>query len=349
MYSENKDPQRALTLLESVTHTDPGYPIGWENLARTAITAGDSKRALAAIETLRKNFKGQEQNAEFLMGQLAQKSGDHGNAREYYTRIINADPDSALAEHSVFQLVDQYHKPAELEEAVAFLSKLNTKSAYIHTILGECYIQLNKIDLAAAAFDKAISETPNTPEPFLHRARIAMDAGQQDVAADVLTKAQQALPSDPRAGLLMAGIYSKRGEYDKAIALYEELLARNAELEVAANNVAAIIADHAYTNPAQLEKAEKLSERFASSKNAAFLDTLSWVYYRRGNMQQALSTISRAMSLTENPSPPFYYHYGAIQLASGNKAKAKEALEKATASGSSYTGIEDAREKLKNL
>lgn len=349
MYGENKDPQRAITLLETVTRTDPGYPIGWENLARTAIAAGDNKRAYAAIETLRKNFKGQEQTADFLMGRLAQSSGEHGNARDVYTRIITTDPNSPLAEHALYQLVSQYNKPEELEETARFLSKLDTRSAYIHTILGECYQKLDKTDLAAAAFDKAISENPNTQEAYLYRARIALDGGNQDVALQVLERARKALPNDPRAGLLMAGAYSKHGEFDKAVILYDELLAQNAELEVAANNIAAVIADHFNTDPAQLERAEKLAERFAASKNTAYLDTLAWVYYRRGNTQQALSTIQRALSLNENPSPSFLYHVGAIQLAAGNKPKAKEALQKATQPGANYTGIEDAREKLKNL
>lgn len=348
MYSQNNDPRRGIEILETSLKTDPTYPVAWESMARIAIAIKDDKTATKAIDQLRQ-FKGHEKVAEFLEGQMAQELGNHSSARSTYTKVIDADPNSALAEHAVFELVERYHTQEDLKQTVAYLSQLNTQSAYIKTILGECLQRVGQVAEAAQAFDQAIESSPNSQDAFLHRAKLYIEEKNYDKALTVLSAAIRAFEADPRASLLQASIWSRQGQFDNAVKIYEELLALNPELDVAANNLASIIAEHQHSDSERLQKAEKLAERFASSKNASFLDTLAWVYYRRGKPDQALSVITRAISENENASPELYYHYGMILLQNGNKPKAKEALLKATSEGASYSGLEVAKAELKKL
>ena len=62
------------------------------------------------------------------------------------------------------------------------------------------------------------------------------------------------------------------------------MLARDPRNDVAANNLAMLLVTHR-TDGASLERASKLTARFAESSNPAFLDTYGWVLYARASMR----------------------------------------------------------------
>lgn len=326
MYNQNKDPEHAMKILNLVTHTDPGYPVAWESIARIAIEHKDMETARSAIARL-ENFKDQEMVATFLKGQISQANGETSDAKSTYAKIIEADPTSPLAERAVFEMVERHHTPAELTETVRYLTSLNTDSPYINTIIGETYMTLGKPELAAPAFDKAIAGKSQLPDPYLNRSKIHRDAGDIDKAIEHLKAAQKVNPNDIRADLILADIYIRQQKYLETIAIYEDVLKRYPELDMAANNMAAIIAEYAPNDTTALEKAAKAVERFATAKNAEFLDTLSWIYYRQGKYSQANTVMARNMALGQGITPEMHYHYAAILVKNNNKVKAKEEIE----------------------
>ncbi|MBY0407991.1 MAG: tetratricopeptide repeat protein, partial [Rickettsiales bacterium] len=329
MYNANKDSERALKLLEIVTRTHPGYPVAWEAIARIAIERGDMEAARKAIAQL-ETFKGQGEVAGFLNGQMAQASGNSADAKTTYRKIIETDPNSPLAERAVFELVEKHKTSDELRDTVQFLETLTTDSPYINTIIGEGHITLGDTAKAIPALDKAIAGHALMQDPYLNRAKIHRDNAETEKAIELLKQAARMNKGDVRADLILADIYNAQQNYKASIAIYEDVASRFPELEMPANNMAALIAEHFYTDKALLEKAAKLAERFEGSKNPSFLDTLSWVYYRQGKAAQAQATMARAMALLPDAPPEMHYHYGAILLLAGNKVKGKEELEKAT-------------------
>ncbi len=348
MYNENHDPKRAMRILDIATKTDPGYPVAWEATARVAIGMKDLDAAKAAIAKLQ-TFKGQETVADFLNGQIAAAGGNPDIASATYTKIIEKDPTSPLAERAVFEMVEQHHTPEELTKTVAYLAGLKTDSPYINTIIGETYMTLDKADIAIPYLDKAIEAKPPQQDPYLNRAKLYMAKGDMDTTITLLQAARKANTADIRADLMLAGIYTGQEKYTDAIDLYEDVLSRFPDMDMPANNLAAIISDHEYTDTAMLDKAAKAAERFAGGKNPAFLDTLSWVYYRQGKFTQAQSTLSRVMAINEGINPEIHYHYGAILLETTNKVKAKDELTKATAPDSPPDVVQKARDLLKKI
>ncbi len=347
MYNQNHDPEHGMKILDAVTKLDPGYPVAWESMARLAIGMNDFKTANLAITHLQ-GFKGQEQVAQFLTGQLAQASGDKSVALGTYAEIIKKDPKSPLAERAVFEMVEKHHSPEELTATLQLLNSLNTDSAYINTIIGETYMALEKPDLALAAFDKAIANHPVTQDAYLNRAKMYYDAGDEAKAVELLKLAHDANTSDVRADLFLADVDTKNAKFADAIQRYQDLLVRFPDLDVAANNMASLIADNEYTDAAQLEKAAKAVEHFAAGKNQNFIDTLSWVYYRQAKFTQAESLMEHNSSLGPL-SPNMHYHYGAILIARGNKPKAKDELQKATLKEASPEIVKKAQELLKDI
>jgi tetratricopeptide (TPR) repeat protein len=349
MLHQNGDSRRAMDMLFLVTKTDPKYPVGWESTARIAIDLKNFDTAETAIHTL-DTLDGQHLTATYLQGQLLEKSGKPEDAIAQYTQVIDADPTSPIAEHALTALVADYQRLGRLDDATRYIESLKSKNAVVSTILGESYLVSGKPQNAAADFDSAIGDKTRRPEPYLDRARMYLDEHKTDDALATLKKGAEAAPSDMRAPLMQAEILGQLGRYQEAIALYDNILARNPDLDAVANNLAEIIADYEYTDPAALDKAKHVAERFVATSNPFFLDTLGWIYYRQGNIEEAQNVIKRAMAMPNLQLPPqAHYHFGAILLKANKVPEAKAELQKATVPGANYPGLDDAKEMLLGL
>jgi tetratricopeptide (TPR) repeat protein len=125
---------------------------------------------------------------------------------------------------------------------------------------------------------------------------------------------------------------------------------------VAANNLAALIADH-QRSPERLDYALDLTERLRGSNNPLYLDTIGWVNYRVGNTLEAVSLLERAVQTARGVSgleaqvPQLQYHLGMAYLESDNVEEAKRALAAAVdgAGSNTFPGLEEARETLAQL
>ncbi len=61
-----------------------------------------------------------------------------------------------------------------------------------------------------------------------------------------------------------------------------------------ANNLASLIADHRADDPAQLERAFNIAQRFRESSNPYMQDTYGWLLYLRGQPEQAVAALRPA-------------------------------------------------------
>ncbi|HAX91142.1 MAG TPA: hypothetical protein DCY07_02905 [Rhodospirillaceae bacterium] len=335
--------------LALVTKALPAYAVGWESTARLAITAHKWDLAESAIDALRP-LEGQTLTADFLTGQMMSAQGKTEEALTQYKKIVQTAPQSPLAEHATGAIIALYEKDKNPQAIIDFLEPLTEKGAFALNALGESYMKAGKLDLAASAFEKVIETGTRSPKPYLNRAVLFAKAKDFDNALDVLQKGSKNNPADVMLPLMIADIYSKQNRHDDAIAVYEGILARNPDVPVAANNIAQLIADHKNTDSAMLEKARLIAERFISSPNPLLMDTLAWVYFRQGKLEQARTILDRAMATKEARLPAqMYYHHGALLAKMGDKPRAKEALEKAVSMNETYDGLEETKALLAGM
>ena len=184
--------------------------------------------------------------------------------------------------------------------------------------------------------------------PYILRARLYLTDGQRVPAADVLKRGIAANPGDQQLPLMLADLLGSMGRVPEAIAMYDGALQRNPSLDVAANNMAQLIADHQYSDPQALEKARRVAERFVTTANPLYQDTLAWVYVRQGQVDRALPILARITGEKGIPKQ-VNYHYGKALMMNGDKAAAKQQLELAVSDAKPYPGIDDARQLLGQL
>lgn len=347
LYHVNGDSNRALALIDAVTELDPEYPVAWETRARIAIEHKDWPAAEAAVAKLRP-LEGQATTADYLHGQVLASTGKMEEAVKVFTSVIDADPSSPLADRAILALIPAQKRLGRAEAATKYLDGLGLKSPTALTALAQTHAELGRRDKAAEIVDGVIAQGPTSPDPYILRARLYITENQRIPAVDVLQRGVQAVPSDMRMPVMLADLYSQMGRISEAIALYENALQRNPGLDLAANNMAQLIADHQFNDQQALEKARRAAERFIRSENPLFQDTIAWVYVRQGQAEQALSIFSR-LAATANLPQQIHYHYGKALVMAGDKVEAKKQLEIATKDAKPYPGLDDAKQLLKQL
>jgi tetratricopeptide (TPR) repeat protein len=219
-------------------------------------------------------------------------------------------------------------------------------------LLAETFQRQGHPDLATDTLRQLSEAVPNSQQAFLDRAEKDLKQHETNQALNELKKGADANPVDIHADMMRADILSETGRYDEAIPLYDKILKQDPTENIAANNMASLIADYAYTDPVLLEKAGKLVERFANAKEPPVLDTVAWVLYRQGKIPTALTTMQK-LSLASNAAYPMtlemHYHYGAILVKADKIAEAKNQLQQAVRQGANYPGIDDAKQLLATL
>ena len=236
------------------------------------------------------------------------------------------------------------------ERAIARLNgvlKESPKNPVAHELLGEVYIFEKKYNEAEQSLRNAIEANPKWNVPYRTLGNIYIAKGDVAKASQVYQQGLNAIPDDPDLQMLLAGSYERTHSYDMAIDLYEKILAKNSANDIAANNLASLLADHRQ-DPQSLKRAKELAMRFESSQQPAFMDTLGWVYYKSGETDKAISLLEKAVKQAPGVSV-FRYHLGMVYYKKGDLQSAKTQLAKAVESKNEYPGLEEARGILKQI
>lgn len=143
---------------------------------------------------------------------------------------------------------------------------------------------------------------------------------------------------------LLSGVYSAKKDYEKAELYLLKLLDLDPKDASACNDLGYLWAEQGKN----LDEAEKLIrkalelDRAARSKrqsgleipdaekdNAAYLDSLAWVFYKRGQLREACELLEQASKLPSGDDPVVWDHLGEVYLELGQRDKAVQSWEQA--------------------
>jgi predicted Zn-dependent protease len=125
------------------------------------------------------------------------------------------------------------------------------------------------------------------------------------------------------------------------------MLQQNPRSSGVANNLAMLLVNYRH-DPASLDRAQQLTEKFNNLSEPAFLNTRGWVKFKRGEYQAALSLLAQAVDKSPQ-SPVMRYHLGMAQWRTGDHQAARENLEAAVKTGSGFMGVKEAQATLEEI
>jgi len=123
-------------------------------------------------------------------------------------------------------------------------------------------------------------------------------------------------------------------------------LKKEPNLWVAVNDLAFLLSEYGNSKK-DLNRALELALRARKQRpdDPAVLDTLGWIYYKKGDASTALGLIENASG--KNPtSPVINYHLGMTYQKLGKTAEAKEHLRKSLQKKEDFLGREEAKKAL---
>ncbi|MEQ1530531.1 MAG: tetratricopeptide repeat protein, partial [Methylococcales bacterium] len=288
-----------------------------------------------------------EATGYYLSGLAYQAEGQLDKSVTSFEQALAKQPETI---EPLTQLVKSYlamKQPAAAEKKLNEIVKKQDKNFVAFNLLGGVYASNNKPAEALKAYQKAIALKPEWPNPYRNAALINYAQKNKEAAINTLktgienTKGAMELIGD------LANLYQQEGEKDKVLALYEDSYQKNPNSMLAINNLASYLSDYA-ADAASLDRAEKLAEPLAKTNNADMLDTVAWIAYKKGQYDKALPLLTKVVEMNPN-SAVSHYHLGMVYFKQGDKAHAKEVLEKAINLKQQFFGLTEAQETLKSL
>ena len=141
-------------------------------------------------------------------------------------------------------------------------------------------------------------------------------------------------------------IHYTQNRPEEAEKAYRRALEGDPAAPVAANNLAFMYAERNHNLEEALALAKGAAERLKD--NAAAVDTLGWVYYKKDQAELAVPQFQASIQ-KEPGNPMYHYHLGLAYVKAGDLAKARRALEEALRLNPKFDGADNARRTLGTL
>jgi tetratricopeptide (TPR) repeat protein len=206
--TSGRDPERARGLLDAaLAHFNQGRLGQAERLARQALRA-DPEQA----------------GADYLLGILELRRGDHQAALAHLRVAVAYAPDSAIYHNDLASLLVEQ---GGFEEALVHYHRvlaLRPGFAEGHYNLGRLLYLQGQPVAAVAAFDAALALRPDYPEAEYGRGIVWVDLGDADAARAAFTRALELAPGLAAAHHNLGVLAARAGDLAGAIALYRAAL-----------------------------------------------------------------------------------------------------------------------------
>ena len=174
-------------------------------------------------------------DAALALGQMSDAFGKHDVARDFFTGALLDDSTRAKA-HAGLAHIDTEEDDLEsarrhIEEALE-LDMSDAEVLLDHAVWYANYAPgsddveslLANDAIARRSFDAIAAQGDETPEYYLHRARFAIGADGDMVAAlDLLSRSYQILPSDRTTQMLLATHLANLGRHKEALDIAEQI------------------------------------------------------------------------------------------------------------------------------
>ena len=232
-------------------------------------------------------------------------------------------------------------------------------------MLAKIQAQENKLNDAITTVQEALQQDPNDADAVMTLARMLNQAGKPAEAIDKLRGSLQLDPNNPDLVILLGSLLAQLGKSDEAIPLFRDLIEKNANddaiLRAARSTLSTIytnIGDYAkgeaelellfvrlpddplvnndlgylYAEQGKnLEKAEGMIRKALTEEpaNGAYLDSLGWVLFKRGKVEEARLPLEKATSDPKNEDTTVFDHLGDVYFQLQEHTKAKTAWERA--------------------
>jgi len=242
-----------------------------------------------------------------------------GDEEDRHARVLIVDTYSAAKEPSKALQAGK--------EAVAKYPKDSSIKARYALLLGET----NQTDEAAKLLRTQLNGSESDRETYLNLAQ-TYEFARRYSEAEASARAAEAVPGAPRdnemAWYFLGSIYEHQKFFDKAETEFKKALAVNPKSAAVLNYYGYMLSDLGI----RLDEAQSMVQRALEEEpyNAAYLDSLGWIYYKQNKFGDAEAALRKALDRDPH-DPTMHLHLGDIYAKSGRPEMAASEWEKSLA------------------
>ena len=312
LYVASNEPQKAIQVLTRVVAQNPNNPQALLRLAEAYAVAGDLKGAMGVLEDVVEYVP----NVAGALARYQEQAGLHREAAASFTIALAAQP--------------------------------NNRGLKVDRV--RALYQAKDYAQAAAAAGEARKQHPEDLRFAQLQARALFDAGDRSAAIAVAESTARAFPKDTGTQFTLVDLYQDAGRTNDAERILRQILAAEPSNANALNTLGYMLA----VRGEQLDEAISLVKRALEKDpdNGAYLDSLGWAHFRRGDLAEAQKYLSAAAERMPDNSEVLE-HLGDLRARQGNLKEAISAWTRALAAdgggvdrGALERKVQDARRKL---
>ncbi|MEQ1621985.1 MAG: tetratricopeptide repeat protein [Methylococcales bacterium] len=284
--------------------------------------------------------------ATYISGQILQGQGNYVNAVEIYKELLVQVPENIDALSNLARCYESLNKRSEM---VAYLNgSLSTNAHNVSAVilLSDLLVKDKQYEKASKLLTDLIVNEVRTAPIYQSLANIKLAQHDDHGAVEAYKEGLRYNPENVKLILSLASTYQSLGDYAAAALQYELLLRKDSSLDIAINNLAALLVDH-FNDAEHLKRAGELAEGLKDSSNVYFKDTYAWVLIQRGAFREGLEVLN-ALVVSSPDVPVFRYHLAVAHHKNGSRGSAISELKQALILAKNKGGFpeQNAAEKL---
>jgi tetratricopeptide (TPR) repeat protein len=211
----------ALAVLRELRSVAPEFGRGWQEEGHVFRDSGDVARALAAYQAavaVNPTLPAAWTNQAKILDQLGRPE-DAASARSRAEALAALPQPLQAANHHLYE-----NRLLKAEEICRAYLKANPKDVEAMRILAEIGVQLGVLDDAEFLLESAVAFAPNHVEARMDYVRILRRRQKYAAALDQAKQLYTRDPDRPVFASLLAIERMQTGEYEKAVALFDQVL-----------------------------------------------------------------------------------------------------------------------------
>ncbi|HBU29095.1 MAG TPA: PEP-CTERM system TPR-repeat protein PrsT [Thiobacillus sp.] len=333
--------REALAVANAAANANPDSPEALTLLAKTQQASGDHPSAIATFNRLTQKV-GHSPDA-FLQLALAQIAGKQlGPARVSLQKALKLKADHVPSQETLIRLEMTENRPDAALQIARQMQAQQPDSPLGYDREGDLHLAQNNIPQAVRAYQQAIDKGAGSVGLVKWFRAQVIDNPQ--VAEQRLDDWLKQHPKDHAARAYAAEYAMRTGRNKEAIAHYETINRLTPNKALLLNNLANLyLLEKDRRALATAEQALKLAPN-----SPVVQDTLGWILVQQGQAPRGLEWLKKAVAQAPKQAA-IRYHHAAALAQTGNKAQARQELEKLLADTSKFPEADAARALLKRL
>ena len=326
LYTTIGNPDLAIETYQQILQLYPTDTSAWERLIALYYQKGQVKLAERYMDEM-KEALGPEDVKRKRLGLIYLRYGKLDESIAELSSIVSAWPDDQEARYYLGAALEENE---DLAEAYKNFDLINPEGNYfINARIHMAYIleKQDKTDKAIDLLRETINQTSdNPPQLYLVLASLYEIKEEYPSAMDVLKEGIRYNEENTDLLYRLGIILGKSKRTEESIKQMEIVIKIDPRHADALNYIGYTYADENI----HLDRALELIEKAVQYKpNSGYIiDSLGWVYFRKGLYDKALTELKKAIELTPN-DPAIAEHLGDVYLKKGDYKEALRAYEKA--------------------